>query len=181
MATHSSILAWKIPWTEKPSGLQSMASQRVGHDLATENAHNLLINWSAFKIKSNLLFVSISHSFLSKCTQWVRKLLVLCLLLISHIYTAWKGNISFPINVSADLAPVAVMLVYTLHPSGDIIADSVKFQVEKCFKNKVRSLLFLACSEWEGWAVYSLVSPCFLTAYNLYTVISQSALAQLSY
>uniref|UniRef100_A0A4W2FPQ8 Ovostatin homolog 2-like n=1 Tax=Bos indicus x Bos taurus TaxID=30522 RepID=A0A4W2FPQ8_BOBOX len=65
------------------------------------------------------------------------KLLVLCLLLISHIYTAWKGNISFPINVSADLAPVAVMLVYTLHPSGEIVADSVKFQVEKCFKNKV--------------------------------------------
>ncbi|ELR54446.1 Ovostatin-like protein 2, partial [Bos mutus] len=49
----------------------------------------------------------------------------------------WKGNISFPINVSADLAPVAVMLVYTLHPSGEIVADSVKFQVEKCFKNKV--------------------------------------------
>ena len=32
MATHSSILAWKIPWTEEPSGLQSMRSQRVGHD-----------------------------------------------------------------------------------------------------------------------------------------------------
>ena len=32
MATHSSILAWKIPWTEKPGGLQSMESQRVGHD-----------------------------------------------------------------------------------------------------------------------------------------------------
>ena len=32
MATHSSILAWKIPWTEKPGGLQSMGSQRVGHD-----------------------------------------------------------------------------------------------------------------------------------------------------
>ena len=32
MATHSSILAWRIPWTEKPGGLQSMGSQRVGHD-----------------------------------------------------------------------------------------------------------------------------------------------------
>ena len=31
MATHSSILAWKIPWTEEPSRLQSMGSQRVGH------------------------------------------------------------------------------------------------------------------------------------------------------
>ena len=32
MATHSSILAWEILWTEEPSGLQSMGSQRVGHD-----------------------------------------------------------------------------------------------------------------------------------------------------
>ena len=32
MVTHSSILAWKIPWTEKPGGLQSTGSQRVGHD-----------------------------------------------------------------------------------------------------------------------------------------------------
>ena len=31
MATHSSILAWKIPWTEEPGGLQSLGSQRVGH------------------------------------------------------------------------------------------------------------------------------------------------------
>ena len=33
MAIHSSTLAWEIPWTEKPGGLQSMGSQRVGHDL----------------------------------------------------------------------------------------------------------------------------------------------------
>ena len=32
MATHSSILAWEIPWTEEPDRLQSMGSQRVGHD-----------------------------------------------------------------------------------------------------------------------------------------------------
>ena len=32
IATHSSVLAWQIPWTEEPSGLQSMGSQRVGHD-----------------------------------------------------------------------------------------------------------------------------------------------------
>ena len=35
MATHSSILAWKIPWTEEPGRLQSMGSQRVGHDWTT--------------------------------------------------------------------------------------------------------------------------------------------------
>jgi len=32
MATHPSILAWRIPWTEDPGGLQSVGSQRVGHD-----------------------------------------------------------------------------------------------------------------------------------------------------
>ena len=32
MATHPSIRAWRIPWTEEPGGLQSMGSQRVGHD-----------------------------------------------------------------------------------------------------------------------------------------------------
>ena len=35
MANHFSILAWRIPWTQEPGRLQSMGSQRVGHDLAT--------------------------------------------------------------------------------------------------------------------------------------------------
>ena len=37
-ATHSSILAWRIPWTEELGGLQSMGSQRVGHDWATKHS-----------------------------------------------------------------------------------------------------------------------------------------------
>ena len=37
MATHSSVLAWKFPWTKKPGGLHSMGSQRVGHSLASEH------------------------------------------------------------------------------------------------------------------------------------------------
>ena len=36
MATHSNILAWEIPWTEEPGGLQSMVSQRVIHGLTAE-------------------------------------------------------------------------------------------------------------------------------------------------
>ena len=36
MATHSSILAWRIPWTEEPGGLWSKGSQRVRHDRATD-------------------------------------------------------------------------------------------------------------------------------------------------
>ena len=46
MATHSSILAWKIPWTEEPGGLQSMGSQRVGHDLVTKQQNNARELWN---------------------------------------------------------------------------------------------------------------------------------------
>ena len=42
VVTHSSILDWRIPWTEEPGGQQSMASQRVRHDETPEQAHNRL-------------------------------------------------------------------------------------------------------------------------------------------
>ena len=42
MATHSSIRAWRIPWTEEPGGLQSMGLQRVGYDM-TERLHSFCI------------------------------------------------------------------------------------------------------------------------------------------
>ena len=44
MATHSSILSWKIPWTEESGGLQSTGSQRVGHDLATKQQQQMAIS-----------------------------------------------------------------------------------------------------------------------------------------
>ena len=50
MATHSSILAWRIPWTEEPGGLLFMGSQRVGHDWAT-NTNNILTFKSALKFE----------------------------------------------------------------------------------------------------------------------------------
>ena len=40
MVTHSSIVAWEIPWTDRPDRLYSMGLQRVGHDLATETINN---------------------------------------------------------------------------------------------------------------------------------------------
>ena len=45
MAPHSSTLAWKIPWTEEPGGLQSMGSRRVGHDWATSLSFFTFIHW----------------------------------------------------------------------------------------------------------------------------------------
>ena len=43
MATHSSILAWEIPWTEEPGRLQSIGSQRVEHDLVTKLNQNQIL------------------------------------------------------------------------------------------------------------------------------------------
>ena len=45
MAPHSSTLAWKIPWTEEPGGLQSMGSQRVGHDWETSLSLFTFMHW----------------------------------------------------------------------------------------------------------------------------------------
>ena len=48
MATHFRILAWKISWTEEPGGLQSMGSQRVGHDQVTNIFNEAILNLGAF-------------------------------------------------------------------------------------------------------------------------------------
>jgi len=45
METHSSILAWRIPWTEEPGRLQSMGSQRVGHDRVTSLSLFTFMHW----------------------------------------------------------------------------------------------------------------------------------------
>ena len=52
MATYSNILAWRIPWTEEPGGLQTMGSERVRHDWAINTANQLqkeIINHSSEK------------------------------------------------------------------------------------------------------------------------------------
>ena len=60
MATHSSVLAWRIPWMEEPGGLQSMGSQRVGHNWATSLSLScnsifsflkiFVLMWTIFKV-----------------------------------------------------------------------------------------------------------------------------------
>ena len=90
MATHSCILSWRIPWTEEPGRLQSMVSQGVGHDWAT--------NTFTFKLsivnRSNIdpKAVKIGSWGQSKLTQWlvsfqmvpVHKYTVHCLCLVTQ-------------------------------------------------------------------------------------------------
>ena len=64
MATHSSILAWRIPWAEEPGRLQSLGSQRVGHDWAT-NTNTVLLTmlyitcpWLAYFLTGSLCLLT---------------------------------------------------------------------------------------------------------------------------
>ena len=60
MAIHSSTLAWGIPWTEEPGGLQYMGSQRIGHDLVTNQQQRI------FKEHRSNSKISISETVVDK-------------------------------------------------------------------------------------------------------------------
>ena len=52
MATHYSILDWRIPWTEEPGGVQSVGSQRVGHSRATNtNTIPVYTYWNGLNLE----------------------------------------------------------------------------------------------------------------------------------
>ena len=68
MATHSSILAWRIPWTEEPGGLQLMGSQRVGHNWVTNTFTSLFlvllaVESSLASLHSNVCYIIVKSIF----------------------------------------------------------------------------------------------------------------------
>ena len=70
MATLFSLLAWRIPWTEWPGGLQPMGSQRVGDDLVTKQRHHVTVNgiqldWSSFGIQTFPTFAFLQTEFMN--------------------------------------------------------------------------------------------------------------------
>ena len=75
MATHSSTLAWEIPWREEPGGLQSMGSHRVGHDWGTACTHTHLvlecIRVSASHLPCSSLTVTL-HWKVGKSSPWIQ-------------------------------------------------------------------------------------------------------------
>ena len=105
MATYSSILAWEIPWTEEPGGLQSTGSQRVGHDLGLNNnsgyqqQHPEGKSVSLQGRKNSIsffLFLSLSLSFLEK--------LPYRLLRISHFLSCDCGSDNCSVKIKQRIA-----------------------------------------------------------------------------
>ena len=69
MATHSSILSWKIPWTDEPGRLQSMGSQRVRHDWATSFTKMGIIKVATFQVwgEDKLIHINFLKQYLRWC------------------------------------------------------------------------------------------------------------------
>ena len=71
MATHSSTLAWKIPWMEEPGKLQSMGLQRVRHDWPTSLVHSeMVLGLSAFTYSMHVLYKFQYYKQIIFCFQW---------------------------------------------------------------------------------------------------------------
>ena len=77
MVSHSSILAWRIPWTEEPSGLQPMGSQRVRHDSAAKQ-QQWSINAHLFYSYLSFMYVCMFLSCLFTCAFTICLCLSLC-------------------------------------------------------------------------------------------------------
>ena len=101
MATHSSILTWRIPWTEEPGGLQSMASQRVRYDrvtnMFTSTVKGALLQMPSHKPKFSLAWKENDYFHLNLAWHqhflllWFWDCCFLCQFLIIHL-ESWDNS-----------------------------------------------------------------------------------------
>ena len=88
MANHSSTLAWKIPWTEEPSRLQSVGSQRVGHDSAFTSLHFSVHRKAIYTASKFTYVIPTASSMLSLRGQFVPPI----------IFSSCHGNYLFSLG-----------------------------------------------------------------------------------
>ena len=91
MAIHSSILAWEIPWTEEPGGLQSMGSQRVRHNRTQHIIAN--IDWGLSQAQYSMLSLHYALKSLHNPVRnpvWAVTYTVACLFVVKKISSTWK-------------------------------------------------------------------------------------------
>ena len=112
MATHSSVLAWRIPWMEGPGGLQSMGLQRVGYDWAI-NTHIHTLYAMIFKI----IIKVIKAGWKAVCTRsyqhiyiWIKYLALLSCEVF--IMVTWMQKSRVQSKVPSQLSPFLVLHLY---------------------------------------------------------------------
>ena len=108
MATHSSILGWRIPWTGEPPGLQSMELQRIRHDWATSNTH--VIKKYAYLCLVSCM--STKHRFMGSKLESLAAFRFLSVIFVSSKATKSKGS---TIHISKD--PFIFLSVVDLPPA----------------------------------------------------------------
>ena len=113
MATHSSILAWQIPWTEKPGGLQSMGLQKVGHNLVSKQqtitfGNYGIISWELLLVDDVLLVGAVSR-VIGRCWR-------------AQIPTA-SAETLYPSPKDTQQIPLPwLLLIMNLYLSGSLVA-----------------------------------------------------------
>ncbi|XP_054238714.1 ovostatin-like [Indicator indicator] len=91
-----------------------------------------------------------------------------------NIQTDQNGTFTIPLEVNEKMAPALQLLVYTLHPAKELVADSVRFPVEKCFKNKVQ--LHFSEKQMHSASKVSLVIEAAANSFCAVRAVDQSVL-----
>ena len=105
MAAYSSILAWKIPWTEEPGGLQSVGLQRVRHDLAAEQKKKVVLplTWASPHNMVDCLFVGTFYKYMFMCCMCSSELNSrdVCFFHIEHVFSPYAvRSCNFSLSLS---------------------------------------------------------------------------------
>ena len=109
MAIHSSILSWRIPWTEKPGRLHSTGSQRVRHDWVT-NTHILFLHTHTLKIIGILIGIALNQSILLGSDILILNLLSMSMICVSTILWLIILSVMF-YNLFTSVLPLWTSLV----------------------------------------------------------------------
>ena len=120
MATHSSILAWKIPWTEEPVRLQSMGSQRVGHDWAI--SLSLIVKNCLFYVSVHYvcMYLSINHLCIYESVSHLHIYVSMCLSMYPSVsmyqLSTDLSNNHLYIYLCIYVAIICVSMYLCIHP-----------------------------------------------------------------
>ena len=178
MAPHSSILAWTIPWTEEPSRLQSVGSQRFGHDLVVEHTRANL--WptvdvqSPWKPKSNFLLIhrgdgqkhkvrAVGHGRNGHTSQWGYLVFTSALEELSSSICFWPlvvYQLTGPLKrhrwMSREFIRRTVFLWISFFPSFSLNTSVLRAPCEICFADS-----FYCQSQGSPWTILHFPSRPF--------------------